>query len=81
MTVPNFAGLAMNQIETEKIADAFDRNQDGMIDHSEIMAVLKGTKRTRPVITTKAAMTDAEKIEHEVGHLYLTLLQVVISSH
>ena len=56
----------MNQIEMEKIADVFDRNREGIIDHNEVMSVLRGTKQRRPMMTTRAELTDAEKIEHEV---------------
>ena len=46
----------MHPDDLEKVADVFDLNQDGMIDHSEIMAVLK------------TAMTDAERLEYEVKY-------------
>ena len=36
------SGLPMNQIEMEKIADGFDANRTGLIDLSQIMAILKG---------------------------------------
>ena len=55
----------MTQIELEKIADTFDANRDGMINLNEIMAVVKGTKRTRGM--PERSMSDAEKIDHEVG--------------
>ena len=54
----------MTQIELEKIADTFDANRDGMINLNEIMAVVKGTKRTRGM--PERSMSDAEKIDHEV---------------
>jgi len=54
----------MTQIELEKIADTFDRDRDGMIDLNEIMTVVKGTRRTRPMYARE--MSDAEKIDHEV---------------
>ena len=53
----------MNQIELEKIADFFDKDRSGVIDLSEILRVLKGSKRGKYV---QEAMTDAEKIENEV---------------
>lgn len=59
-------GLAMNQIELEKIADTFDKDRSGMIDLSEIISVLKGSNRRtrRPVV--QEAMTDAQRIDNEV---------------
>ena len=65
----------MNQIELEKIADFFDKDRSGVIDLSEILRVLKGSKRGKYV---QEAMTDAEKIENEVltdfaFSLYVTL--------
>ena len=60
-------GLAMNQIELEKIADSFDRDHDGFIDLSEINAILRGTRRTRSL--AKRPVTDSEKIEQEVREL------------
>lgn len=54
----------MNKIELEKIADHFDRNKDGIIDLSEITAILSGSKRVRTLAT--ANMSDGDKIEHEV---------------
>ena len=53
----------MNQIELEKIADFFDKDRSGVIDLSEILRVLKGSKRGKYI---QEAMTDAEKIENEV---------------
>ena len=61
---PLCPGLAMTQIELEKIADTFDTNRDGMINLNEIMAVVKGTKRTRGM--PERSLSDAEKIDHEV---------------
>lgn len=59
-------GLAITQIELEKIADSFDKDHSGMIDLSAIIRVLKGsTRRTRPHV--QEALSDSEKIEHEVG--------------
>ena len=63
-----FLGLTMSQIETEKIADHFDHNRNGNIDLGEIMTVLKGSKSRARAQPTSQPMTDAEKIEHEVGH-------------
>ncbi len=60
-------GLAMNQIEMEKVVDVFDHNRDGMINLNEILSVLKGTKRrSQPMVTTITGLTDAEKIDHKV---------------
>ncbi len=60
-------GLAMNQIEMEKVADVFDHNRDGMISLNEILSVLKGTKRrSQPMVTTITGLTDAEKIDQKV---------------
>ena len=63
---PPLTGLAMNQIELEKIADTFDKDRSGMIDLSEIISVLKGSNRRtrRPVV--QEAMTDAQRIDNEV---------------
>ena len=58
------AGLAMNQIELEKIADFFDKDHSGTIDLSEILRVLKGNRRGKYVV--QEALSDAEKIENEV---------------
>lgn len=55
----------MNQIELEKIADSFDKDRSGVIDLSEILRVLKGSKRGKYVVQ-EAAMSDSEKIENEV---------------
>ena len=70
----------MTQIELEKIADTFDTNRDGMINLNEIMAVVKGTKRTRGM--PERSMSDAEKIDHEVclQNLLSIHLAAVISS-
>lgn len=57
-------GLAMNQIELEKIADFFDKDHSGTIDLSEILRVLKGNRRGKYVV--QEALSDAEKIENEV---------------
>ena len=60
----------MNQIEMEKIADTFDRNRSGLIDLSEIMAILKGQKQHRPFVKNPGpsrALSDAEKIDMEVN--------------
>ena len=54
----------MNQIELEKIADFFDKDHSGTIDLSEILRVLKGSRRGKYVV--QEALSDAEKIENEV---------------
>ena len=54
----------MNQIELEKIADFFDKDRSGLIDLSEILRVIKGSKRGKYVV--QEALSDAEKIENEV---------------
>ena len=54
----------MNQIELEKIADFFDKDRSGVIDLSEILRVIKGSKRGKYVV--QEAMSDSEKIENEV---------------
>ena len=59
-------GLAMNQIEMEKIADHFDHNRNGNIELSELMSVLKGSKTWKRAAHTNQPMSDAEKIEQEV---------------
>ena len=57
----------MNQIELEKIADIFDENRNGLIDLSEITAILKGQKaRSRGAAAAGRQLSDAEKIDHEV---------------
>ena len=60
------AGLAMSQIELEKIADHFDRDRDGYIDLSEISSILRGLRRARS-LAKKQPISDTEKIEHEVS--------------
>ena len=76
----------MTQIELEKIADTFDTNRDGMINLNEIMAVVKGTKRTRGM--PERSMSDAEKIDHEVClqnllsiHLVAVISSLIPKSH
>ena len=59
------AGLAMNQIELEKIADYFDRDHDGFIDLSEINSILRGIRRARS-IAKRRPVTDSEKIDRAV---------------
>ena len=59
-------GLAMNQIELEKIADHFDRDRDGYIDLSEISSILRGLRRARS-LAKKQPISDSEKIDYEVG--------------
>lgn len=54
----------MSQIELEKIADHFDRDQDGYIDLSEISSILRGIRRARSI--AKKPVSDSEKIDHEV---------------
>lgn len=68
-------GLAMNQIELEKIADTFDKDRSGMIDLSEIIGELKGSNRkTRRPVVVQEAMTDSQKIENEVSEDQRVLL-------
>lgn len=66
-----FLGLAMNQIEMEKIAEAFDKNKNGLIDLTEIIAVLKKGQSSRRLTTTTASKSasDSDKIELEVNML------------
>ena len=59
------SGLAMNQIELEKIADYFDRDHDGYIELSEINAILRGIRRARS-LAKRQLSSDSEKIDHEV---------------
>ena len=40
-------GLAINEIELEKIADHFDRDHDGFIDLNEIISILGCNYRER----------------------------------
>ena len=61
----------MNQIEMEKIADTFDKNKSGLIDLSEIMAILKGQKSKRKFQAHSGparSLSDAEKIDMEVSY-------------
>ena len=58
-------GLAMNQIELEKIADTFDKDRTGLINLSEIVGVLKGSKRYRAM--AQESLSDSQKIDHEVS--------------
>ena len=68
-------GLAINQIEMEKIADAFDRNKSGLIDLAEMTAILKGQKSRKQLKTSASAkpVSDTEKIDMEVYTLYTML--------
>ncbi len=59
-------GLAMTQIELEKIADSFDKGRSGMIDLSAILGVLKGRTQRRPRPLSQETLTDDAKIENEV---------------
>ena len=65
------SGLAMNQIEMEKISDNFDRNKSGLIDLAEITAILKGQKvrKQYKAAATAKPVSDAEKIDLEVSEL------------
>ena len=61
----------MNQIEMEKIADTFDKNKSGLIDLSDIMAILKGQKSKRKFQSHPGparSLSDAEKIDMEVSN-------------
>ena len=67
------SGLPMNQIEMEKIADGFDANRTGLIDLSQIMAILKGQKpraRFVPSAGPARALSDSEKIDLEVQEIF-----------
>ncbi len=61
-----YVGLAMTQIELEKIADSFDKDRSGMIDLSAILGVLKGRTQRRPRPLSQETLTDDDKIENEV---------------
>jgi hypothetical protein len=61
------SGLAMSQIELEKIADHFDRDRDGYIDLSEISSILRGLRRARS-LAKKQPVSDSEKIDYEIQH-------------
>ena len=67
MSLSHRLGLAMNQIELEKIADSFDKDRSGTIDLREIVSVLKGGSRQtrRPVV--QETLTDQQKIDNEVS--------------
>ena len=71
-----FIGLAMNQIELEKIADHFDRDHDGYIDLSEISSILRGIRRARS-LAKRQPVSDSEKIDHEVSQATITILPAV----
>ena len=71
-------GLAMNQIELEKIADHFDRDHDGYIDLSEISSILRGIRRARS-LAKRQPVSESEKIEYEVSstrYLYIGALHI-----
>ena len=57
-------GLAMTQIELEKVANTFDQGQSGSINLSEMVAVLKGTSKKQSM--PQKVMSDADKIDFEV---------------
>ena len=59
------AGLAMSQIELEKIADHFDRDKDGYIDLSKLSSQLRGQRRARS-LTKEQPVSDSGKIDLEV---------------
>lgn len=62
----------MNQIEMEKIADSFDRNKTGLIDLSDIMAILKGQRPKQKFTVSSGparALSDADKIDMEVSNI------------
>ena len=60
----------------EKIADTFDRNRSGLIDLSEIMAILMGQKaRSKPGLDRQ--LSDAEKIDNEVS--YNKIMTMILS--
>ena len=67
MSLSHRLGLAMNQIELEKIADSFDKDRSGTIDLREIVSVLKsGSRHTRrPVV--QETLTDQKNIDNEVS--------------
>ena len=71
-----FIGLAMNQIELEKISDHFDRDHDGYIDLSEISSILRGIRRARS-LAKRQPVSDSEKIDHEVSQATITILPAV----
>ena len=75
----------MNQIEMEKIADGFDANRTGLIDLSQIMAILKGQKpraRFVPSAGPARALSDSEKIDLEVQEIFCYLIIFyIIPSH
>ena len=69
---PSLLGLAMTQIELEKIADSFDKDHSGMIDLNAILGVLKGSSRRRARPLAQETMTDSDKIENEVNLTFKT---------
>ena len=73
-------GLAMNQIEMEKIAEAFDKNKNGLIDLTEIISVLKKGQTSHRVVTSVASksMSDADKIELEVKKYFILVMCYVL---
>ncbi len=70
-------GLAMTQIELEKIADSFDKDRSGMIDLSAILGVLKGRTQRRPRPLSQETLTDDDKIENEVMKATFCILKTI----
>jgi dystonin len=62
------SGLAMSQIELEKIADHFDRDKDGYIDLS---SQLRGQRRARS-LTKEQPVSDSGKIDLEIQYQVCT---------
>ena len=58
-------GLAINEIELEKIADHFDRDHDGFIDLNEIISILGCNYRERS-LAKRRPVTDSQKIDQAV---------------
>ena len=58
------SGLAMTQIELEKVANMFDKGQSGCINLSEMVAVLKGTSKKQ--VVSQKVLSDTDKIDIEI---------------
>eukprot|EP00731_Ephydatia_muelleri_P031615 Em0023g122a len=58
------SGLAMTQIELEKVANTFDQGHSGCINLSQMVAVLKGTSKKQFV--SQKVLSDSEKIDIEI---------------
>ena len=70
-------GLAMTQIELEKVANTFDQGHGGCINLSQMVAVLKGTSKKQFV--SQKVLSDSEKIDIEVTVFRWNVEHIAIS--